>query len=600
MAPRIVKSSALMIFFALAGALETFALEAEYGGAVLKRAGSRIVGKDGVPLLLKGVAFGNEVWSNNPFPTNHHDAVDYHRIAKMGMNAVRFYLNYRTFESDAKPFVYQESGFAWLDSNIAWAKAAKVYLILNIHVPQGGFQSLGEGLELWNKPTNQDRLTSLWHALSKRYAQETVIAAYDLLNEPVTSVDRKQWQDLAQRLVDTIRTVDKQHIIMVERTNAPGKKWDDVDENANFFLVKDDNFVPTFHFYSPFEFTHQLASWLPESHTANRYPDSSQFSVAGTAKWAAVLGASPALPSTASDWTTLQTPVIRVTDTSHKLIVPVFEAALVSGEAWIDDALMEVLDKDGQVIEKHTFDFEKASGWYFWSENGKGVGALQSGAGIAGTSAFRVSGTTSNANLSGGGQALRVMKDRGYRLSAKVRALAPGIGSSIRLRFDANRVDGAIFSRDKFYLEAELDRYIRFGRKHQLPLYLGEFGTISHSFVEDRGGIRWVEDMLNILAQSNVHFTYHTYHEDAFGIYPGYGKRIDTTQGRQDLIALFTRKLPLMTLNLESNSILKLQRNTRRNSRLPMQMFSNGREAHLPSSQDARGRHLISQPTLSR
>ena len=68
------------------------------------------------------------------------------------MNAVRFYMNYRTFESDAAPGKNLDDGWQWLDDNIAWAKRHGVYLILNMHVPPGGFQSLGNGKALWIAP----------------------------------------------------------------------------------------------------------------------------------------------------------------------------------------------------------------------------------------------------------------------------------------------------------------------------------------------------------------------------------------------------------------------------------------------------------------
>ena len=105
-----------------------------------------------------GSSFGNEVWTNVRLPRRHHDEADYERIAAMGMNAVRFYMNYRTFEADAAPGKYLDDGWQWLDDNIAWAKRHGVYLILNMHVPPGGFQSLGNGKALWDRPEMQDRL----------------------------------------------------------------------------------------------------------------------------------------------------------------------------------------------------------------------------------------------------------------------------------------------------------------------------------------------------------------------------------------------------------------------------------------------------------
>jgi len=54
------------------------------------------------------------VWQDVRIPREHHAEVDYGRVAEMGMNSVRFYLHYRTFE--------QADGWQWLDDNVAWAK----------------------------------------------------------------------------------------------------------------------------------------------------------------------------------------------------------------------------------------------------------------------------------------------------------------------------------------------------------------------------------------------------------------------------------------------------------------------------------------------
>lgn len=65
-------------------------------------------------IYLREVAFGNEVWTDAALPTTHHSEADYGRVHDMGMNAVRFYLNYKTFEDDANPYVYKQTGWTGL------------------------------------------------------------------------------------------------------------------------------------------------------------------------------------------------------------------------------------------------------------------------------------------------------------------------------------------------------------------------------------------------------------------------------------------------------------------------------------------------------
>jgi aryl-phospho-beta-D-glucosidase BglC (GH1 family) len=349
--------------------------------SIIHRKGNKLVKGQNEEVLLQGISFGNEVWTNKTIPLTHHSEADFKRVADMGMNVIRFYLNYKTFEDDDKPYIYKNSGWEWIDQNIAWAKKYKVYLILNIHVPPGGFQSNGGGGALWENGDNQKRLKALWHAIAKKYAAEPLIAGYDLLNEPVVTQGISQWQQLAQELADTIRRVDKNHLLIVERLNAVNKNWNNVNEDNNFFLIRDDNTMYTFHFYLPFKYTHQYASWAYMGE-GGKYPDES----------------------------------------------------------------------------------------------------VQEGAG---------------------------------------------------------------YTRNKAYLEKELDRYLAFGRKNNVPLYLGEFGLIYHCFKEGKGGLEWTADMLDILQRNKVHYTYHVYHEDNFGLYHGYGKLVDTTRANHRLIELFRKKLKM-------------------------------------------------------
>src|SRR4029079_690457 len=76
-----------------------------------------------------------------------------------------------------------------------------------------------------------------------------------------------------------------------------------------------------------------------------------------------------------------------------------------------------------------------------------------------------------------------------------------------------------------------------------VPLFLGEWGAIRASFDEDRGGLRWVSDMLESMGARELSFTSHAYHEDGFGLYRGAGALPDPARANAVLIDLFTKTL---------------------------------------------------------
>ena len=239
----------------------------------LHAVGTGLVDGDGRQIRLKGMSFGNGVYANPPLPEWRRSEADYRRCQELGVNSVRFYLHHQWLEGRNRG-TWNERGFAWLEQNVAWARAHGIGLILNLHVPPGGFQSNGGGRALWTSDENQRRLVALWREIARRFANEPAIQGYDLLNEPVVTESIGQWERLARRTVAAIREVDRRHLVVVERVNAVcaggflraprAADWaPDRNGLLNFFRIDDGNVMYEFHYYQPFGFTHQGATWTP-------------------------------------------------------------------------------------------------------------------------------------------------------------------------------------------------------------------------------------------------------------------------------------------------------------------------------------------------
>ena len=130
-----------------------------------------------------------------------------------------------------------------------------------------------------------------------------------------------------------------------------------------------------------------------------------------------------------------------------------------------------------------------------------------------------------------------------YTISGWVRGKNISPKALARLRLDFYITDGYALPRDKSYVAAEIGRFLEFGRKHNVPLYLGEFGCINVCFTEKRGGLEWVSDVVDICLAHNIHVNYHTYHEIYFGLYlnPPYKPANDQVLNKE-LAALFAEK----------------------------------------------------------
>ncbi len=154
-------------------------------------------------------------------------------IKSCGANVVRLALNYRHFESDDDPFTYLETGFKRLERVVGICERLGLYVILDLHAAQGwqnpdwhSDNSSRQAL-FWQHPHFQDRFVALWEEFARRFSARSVIAGYNVMNEPVTGarlprVSRNyqpDWDSLNRvyrRVVHAIRAIDPQTVVFLE------------------------------------------------------------------------------------------------------------------------------------------------------------------------------------------------------------------------------------------------------------------------------------------------------------------------------------------------------------------------------------------------
>lgn len=161
---------------------------------------------------------------------NHVTRTDIDSLAAWGFNSVRLPMHYNLFtlpiEEEAIPGqqTWLDRGFDLTDQLIEWCRANNMYVILDLHAAPGG-QGRDEGISdydtskpsLWESELNIEKTIDLWIRLAERYADEPIVAGYDLINETNWELDNNnELKELYLRLTDAIRQVDQQHILFIE------------------------------------------------------------------------------------------------------------------------------------------------------------------------------------------------------------------------------------------------------------------------------------------------------------------------------------------------------------------------------------------------
>jgi hypothetical protein len=279
-------SHAAFMIFALVACSTTNQKEKE-SLTFLHTAGQDIVNESGEKVFLQGVGLGNwllpegYMWKfgengDRPrkiekvivnligekkaasfwtaFRKNYITETDIERIAQLGFNSVRPAMNSRLFLAESEETQFLDEGFQLMDSLISWCRKHKLYVILDMHGAPGGQtganidDSANDKPELFENPRYQDQLVALWIKLATRYKDEPVVAAYDLLNEPLpigtgaADTYKHLLVPLYKRITAEIRKVDTRHMITLE-----GFNWS--NDWSVFDKPFDDNVFYQFHYY---------------------------------------------------------------------------------------------------------------------------------------------------------------------------------------------------------------------------------------------------------------------------------------------------------------------------------------------------------------
>jgi Cellulase (glycosyl hydrolase family 5) len=178
---------------------------------------SPFVRPSGLPVQLHGVNM-IPVWRNQP--TRTWTQWHYLQIARKGFNAVRFVLYWDVFEP--RPGEYDQTSLRTLDTAIARAKAAGLYVILDeIHLwGPGGMNYVPRWARAGDSvDTVRANGSAYLRLLGHRYRNNAAVAAFDLVSEFYRQpIDQNAVLRTYDSLITQVRRVDPRKIILIEPT----------------------------------------------------------------------------------------------------------------------------------------------------------------------------------------------------------------------------------------------------------------------------------------------------------------------------------------------------------------------------------------------
>ena len=175
---------------------------------------------------------------------------DFINIKSLGCDVIRLPINLHYMTSGEPNYTIDPLFYDYLDQIIDWAEELELHLILDNH----SFEPAAS-----TETDIGDILVPVWTQMAQHYKNRSTYLYYEVLNEPHGISDTK-WNQIQQTVIDAIRVVDQKHTIIIGPAG-----WNSYNNLKFMPEYQDDNLIYTFHFYDPFLFTHQGASWTNPS-----------------------------------------------------------------------------------------------------------------------------------------------------------------------------------------------------------------------------------------------------------------------------------------------------------------------------------------------
>lgn len=175
------------------------------------------------------------------------DAADWQRIHSLGLHHVRLPVDPAIFIGDRG--LPKPDGLALIAATVGAANAAELTVILALQLPDELKPRLGDA-------ATRTALAGIWRTLAVALKDtDPLQIVLEPLNEPGFE-DAAASRGLMESLAREIRAVLPKHTLLVS-----GHRYSGPDELAALAPLADRNVVYGFHFYVPFDFTHQGADW---------------------------------------------------------------------------------------------------------------------------------------------------------------------------------------------------------------------------------------------------------------------------------------------------------------------------------------------------
>lgn len=210
-----------------------------------------------VPAVAAGLPVGSCInagnhldWGDENSPDRKVlEESDFRNMRAAGFQTVRITANWFTHSASTPPHAVDKIWMTRVSKVVDQALGAGLNVILDSH-----------NFELVHKDPEAASpwLAAVWEQIGRNFADRPVGHLwFEIENEPHDKLTNANLMQTLNPALAAIRRSNPDRPVIIG-----GDGWSSVDSLATLELPADPNVYPTFHYYEPFDFTHQGASWV--------------------------------------------------------------------------------------------------------------------------------------------------------------------------------------------------------------------------------------------------------------------------------------------------------------------------------------------------
>jgi endoglucanase len=172
-------------------------------------------------------------------------------IRKAGFDFVRLPVRWNSRAGTEWPYTIDPIFFERVDQVIQWALERDLAIIIDFH----HYEEM-----MWEPWGHKDRFLAIWKQVSEHYKDQPPSVLFELLNEPNDQLNASLWNQYIAETLEVIRETNPTRDVVIGPSS-----WNAYDWVSTLDVPDDEHLIATFHYYLPFQFTHQGAEWVDGS-----------------------------------------------------------------------------------------------------------------------------------------------------------------------------------------------------------------------------------------------------------------------------------------------------------------------------------------------